>query len=82
MRVYELVLDGKLSADVADSHGPIPRRDVGNSTVLSVPATGCDALAHALALLQDLGIGLLGMQMVDLPAPTSGVAIVRGVANT
>ena len=55
MQVYEIVVDGELSADLADALGPIPRRDVGGATVLSLPTADPDALPRVLALLETLG---------------------------
>jgi len=64
MQVYEIVLDGELSADVADSLGPISRRDVDGATVLSVPMSDPDALARVLAMLETLAIGVTAMHRV------------------
>jgi hypothetical protein len=69
MQVYEIVVDGQLSADVVDSLGPIPRRDVGGATVLSVPMDEPDALARALALLETLGIGVTAVHRVGRAGP-------------
>lgn len=77
MQVYEIVLDGKLSADIMDVHGPLSRRDVGNVTVLRVSATDGEALARALTLLQDLGFGMLALQVVDLPVTAAASPAAR-----
>lgn len=68
MRIYEIVLDGELTADLSDSVGQLPRRQEGGSTVLSVPAPDPETLARVLSLLESLGIGVTAMQEVeDLP---------------
>ncbi len=69
MQVYEIVVDGVLSADVVDSLGPIPRRNVGGATVLSVSMTEPDALARALALLETLGIGVTAVHQLGDAGP-------------
>lgn len=69
MQVYEVVVDGELSADVVDSLGPIPRRDVGGATVLSLPVGDPDALARVLASLETLGIGVTAVHQVGHPDP-------------
>ena len=69
MQVYEVVVDGELSADVVDSLGPIPRRDVSGATVLSVSMDEPDALARVLALLETLGIGVTAVHQVGRAGP-------------
>jgi hypothetical protein len=67
MQVYEIVVDGQLSADLADALGPIPRRDVGGATVLSLPKADPDALRRVLAVLETLGIGVTAVHQVGAP---------------
>jgi len=69
MQVYEIVVDGELSADLADSLGPIRRKDVGGATVLSVTMDEPDALARVLALLETLGIGVTAVHQVGDAGP-------------
>ena len=69
MQVYEVVVDGQLSADLADALGTIPRRDVGGATVLSLPTADPEALSRVLALLETLGIGVTAVHQVGDPTP-------------
>jgi len=69
MQVYEIVVDGELSTDVADSLGPIRRRDVGGATVLSVTMDEPDALARVLAILETLGIGVTAVHQLGHAGP-------------
>jgi len=69
MRIYEIVLDGQLAADLYDSVGPLPRREQAGSTVLSVPASDPATLARVLEALESLGIGVTAMRQVEEPAP-------------
>ena len=69
MQTYEIVVDGELSADVADALGPITRRDVGGATVLSVPIGDPDALARVLAVLANLAIGVTAVHRIGHPEP-------------
>jgi len=63
MQVYEIVVDGRLSAGVADSLAPMERRDVVDATILRLPRSDPDALARALALLESLGIGVTAVRV-------------------
>jgi hypothetical protein len=72
MQVYEIVVDGELSAALADSLGPIRRKDVGGATVLSVTMDAPDALARVLALLETLGIGVTAVHQVGEAGPRHG----------
>ena len=69
MQVYEIVVDGQLSAGMADSLGSIAWRDVGGATVLSVTMDEPDALARVLALLETLGIGVTAVHQVGDAGP-------------
>lgn len=72
MRTYEIVLDGELTADLSDSVGPLPRREVGGSTILTVPAPHPEALARVLSVLQSLGIGVTALlEVEETPESTS-----------
>ncbi|MHA5263186.1 hypothetical protein [Escherichia coli] len=68
MRIYEITLDGQLVADLSDSVGPLPQREVAGSTVLSVPASDPATLARVLKVLESLGIGVTAMRQVEHPA--------------
>jgi len=67
MRIYEIVLDGELTADLSDSAVPVQQRQEGGSTVLSFAAPDPDTLARVLGLLESLGIGVTAMQELDDP---------------
>jgi hypothetical protein len=67
MQLYEVVVDGQLSADLADALGPIPRREVAGATVLSLPTADPDALPRVLAVLERLGIGVTAVHRVGAP---------------
>jgi hypothetical protein len=69
MRIYEIVLDGQLAADLSDSVGLVPRREEAGSTVLSVPASDPATLARVLDALETLGIGVTAIRQLEHPAP-------------
>jgi hypothetical protein len=72
MRLYEIVLDGELTADLSDSVGPLTRRQEGGATVLSVPVSEPETLARVLGLLESLAIGVTAMQEVEDPSGELG----------
>ncbi len=65
MRVYEVILDGELAADLTDSPVPLQRRNIGGATVLSFPVGPDDTLSLVLSLLESLGIGVTAVHQVD-----------------
>ena len=70
MRIYEIVLDGELTADLSDSVGqPVPRRQTAMERPSSAfPRRIPTTLAGSWRLLESLGIGVTAMQEVeDLP---------------
>ena len=44
MRVYEIILDGELAADLTESPVPLQRRNTGGATVLTFPVGPDDTL--------------------------------------
>ena len=65
MRVYEIILDGELAADLTDSPVPLQRRNIGGATVLTFPVGPDDTLSLVLSLLESLGIGVTAVRQVD-----------------
>ena len=65
MRVYEIMLDGQLAADLTDSPVPLQRRNTGGATILSFPVVPDDTLSLVLSLLESLGIGVTAVLQVD-----------------
>jgi hypothetical protein len=71
MQVYEIVLDGELTTDLSDSLGPLPRRQEGGATILTVPLPDAEALARILGLLESLGFGVTAMHQVEHPTTSA-----------
>ena len=65
MRMYEIILDGELTADLTDSPVQLQRRNFGGATILSFPVVRDDTLSLVLSLLESLGIGVTAVRQVD-----------------
>jgi len=65
MRMYEIILDGELTADLTDSPVRLQRRNFGGATILSFPVVRDDTLSHVLSMLESLGIGVTAVRQVD-----------------
>jgi len=65
MRMYEIILDGELTADLTDSPVRLQRRNFGGATILSFPVVRDDTLSLVLSLLESLGIGVTAVRQVD-----------------
>jgi len=72
MRMYEIILDGELTADLTDSPVRLHRRNFGGATILSFPVVRDDTLSHVLSMLESLGIGVTAVRQVDLAEDADG----------
>lgn len=72
MRVYEVILDGVLTADLTDSPVRLQRRNFGGATILSFPVDRDDTLSQVLSMLESLGIGVTAVRQVDHAEDSDG----------